>query len=46
VEDIPEPIMREIRYLDNLIDELSRGRAMEKILRKGVLSATLREQGL
>ncbi|MCF7902897.1 MAG: DUF2200 domain-containing protein [Candidatus Marinimicrobia bacterium] len=34
VEEIEEPIMREIRYLDKLIDELARGKAMEKILRK------------
>ena len=34
VEDIEEPTMREIRYLDKLIDELARGNAMEKILRK------------
>ncbi|MEN8614678.1 DUF2200 domain-containing protein [Dehalogenimonas sp. THU2] len=34
VEDIQEPIMREIRYMDKLIDELARGKAMEKILRK------------
>lgn len=34
VEDIEEPLMREIRYLDKLIDELSRGKAMDKILRK------------
>ncbi len=34
VEDIVEPTMREIRYLDKLIDELARGKAMEKILRK------------
>lgn len=34
VEDIKEPAMREIRYLDKLIDELAKGRAMEKILRK------------
>jgi hypothetical protein len=33
VESIEEPIMREIRYLDKLIDELARGKAMEKILR-------------
>lgn len=33
VEDIEEPTMKEIRYLDKLIDELARGRAMEKILR-------------
>ncbi len=34
VEDIEEPTMREIRYLDKLIDELARGKSMEKILRK------------
>ena len=34
VEDIPEPTMREIRYLDKLIDELAKGKVMEKILRK------------
>jgi len=34
VEDIQEPTMREIRYLDKLIDELARGKAIEKILRK------------
>jgi hypothetical protein len=34
IEDIQEPTMREIRYLDKLIDELAKGRAMEKILRK------------
>lgn len=34
VEDIEEPIMREIRYLDKLIDELAKGRPLEKILRK------------
>ena len=33
VEEIKEPIMQEIRYLDKLIDELARGKAMEKILR-------------
>ncbi len=33
VEDIAEPTMREIRYLDKLIDELARGKAMEKVLR-------------
>ncbi|AXH99044.1 DUF2200 domain-containing protein [Sporosarcina sp. PTS2304] len=35
VEEIEEPVMREIRYLDKLIDELAKGKAMEKILRKG-----------
>ncbi|HEY4390944.1 MAG TPA: DUF2200 domain-containing protein [Paenibacillus sp.] len=34
VEDIEEPTMREIRYLDKLIDELAKGKAIEKILRK------------
>ncbi len=34
VEDIEEPIMQEIRYLDKLVDELAKGKAMEKILRK------------
>lgn len=33
VEQIEEPTMREIRYLDKLIDELAKGRKMEKILR-------------
>jgi hypothetical protein len=33
VEDIKEPTMREVRYLDKLIDELAKGKAMEKILR-------------
>ena len=34
VEEIEEPTMREIRYLDKLIDELAKGKTMEKILRK------------
>ena len=33
VEDIRDPLMRDIRYLDKLIDELAKGRALEKILR-------------
>jgi len=33
VEEIQEPIMQEIRYLDKLIDELAKGKPMEKILR-------------
>jgi hypothetical protein len=33
IEDIEEPTMREIRYLDKMIDELAKGRKMEKILR-------------
>ena len=34
VEDIKEPTMREIRYLDKLIDELAKGKTMDKILRQ------------
>ena len=34
VEDIEEPLMQEIHYLDKLIDELAKGKTMEKILRK------------
>ncbi len=34
VEDISDPLMQKIRYLDKLIDELAKGRPMEKILRK------------
>ena len=34
VENIEEPLMREVRYLDKLIDELAKGKAMEKILRQ------------
>ena len=34
VEEIQEPTMREIRYLDKLIDELAKGKAMEKVLRR------------
>ncbi|MGR9050516.1 DUF2200 domain-containing protein [Halobacillus faecis] len=34
VEEIEEPLMQEIRYLDKMIDELAKGKAMEKILRK------------
>ena len=33
VEEVPDPMMREIRYLDKLVDELAKGKAMEKILR-------------
>ena len=33
VEDIKEPLMQQIRYLDKLIDELAQGKALEKILR-------------
>ena len=34
VEEIEDPLMRDIRYLDKLVDELAKGKAMEKILRK------------
>ena len=34
VEDIEEPTMQEIRYLDKMIDELASGKVMEKILRQ------------
>ena len=34
IEDIEESTMREIRYLDKLVDELGKGKAMDKILRK------------
>ena len=34
VEDIEDPLMRKVRYLDKLIDELARGKAFEKILRE------------
>ncbi|ARD48448.1 DUF2200 domain-containing protein [Sporosarcina sp. P33] len=34
VEDVEEPTMQEIRYLDKLIDELAKGKTMEKILRE------------
>lgn len=34
VEEVEDPLMQKIRYLDKLIDELARGKAMEKILRQ------------
>jgi len=33
VEDIDDPLMQKIRYLDKLVDELAKGRSMEKVLR-------------
>ena len=39
IENIEDPLMREIRYLDKLIDELAGGKKMEKILRKPVTEA-------
>lgn len=34
IEEITDPLMREVRYMDKVVDELAKGRAMEKILRK------------
>ena len=34
VEEIEDPLMREIRYLDKLVDEVAKGKPMEKILRR------------
>lgn len=34
VEEVEEPVMREIRYLDKLVDELAKGKSLDKILRK------------
>lgn len=34
IEEIEDPLMKEVRYLDKLIDELAKGKAMEKILRE------------
>lgn len=34
VEDVEHPLMRRIRYMDKLVDELAKGKAMEKILRR------------
>lgn len=33
VEDIEDPLMRQVRYLDKLVDELARGKALDKVLR-------------
>ena len=38
VEEIEEPLMQEIRYLDKLIDELAKAKPMDKILRRGTSS--------
>jgi hypothetical protein len=37
VEEIEDPLMQKVRYLDKLIDELAKGKAMDKILRKPVI---------
>ena len=34
MEEVEDPLMRKVRYLDKLIDELARGKAFEKILRE------------
>ena len=34
VEEVKDPLMQKIRYMDKLVDELARGKSMEKILRK------------
>jgi hypothetical protein len=39
VEEIQEPTMREIRYLDKLVDELAKGKALEKVLRASLEDA-------
>lgn len=35
VENVEDPLMQQIRYLDKLVDELARGKAMAKVLREG-----------
>ena len=35
VQEVEDPLMRQIRYLDKLVDELAKGRPMEKVLRAG-----------
>lgn len=35
VEEIEDPLMQEIRYMDKVVDELAKGKAMQKILREG-----------
>ena len=37
VEDVEDPLMQKIRYLDKLVDELARGKALEKVLRAGAI---------
>lgn len=36
IEEIEDPLMKKIRYLDKLVDELAKGRPMEKVLRSGL----------
>jgi hypothetical protein len=40
VEEIEDPLMQKIRYLDKLVDELARGKAMDKVLRAPAAGAT------
>ena len=44
VEEIDNPLTRQVRYLDKLVDELAAGRTMEKILRTGQTQPTLRKR--
>lgn len=43
VETIEDPLMQEIRYLDKLVDELAKGKPLEKILRRSVRKSSLKE---
>jgi hypothetical protein len=40
VEEVSDPLMQKIRYLDKLVDELARGKAMQRILRRSALTRT------
>jgi hypothetical protein len=40
VEEIEDPLMQQIRYMDKLVDELAKGRALEKVLRTSPASST------
>lgn len=42
VENVEDPVMREVRYMDKLIDELAKGKAMEKILRSAEIAPARR----
>ncbi|MGJ9422572.1 DUF2200 domain-containing protein [Aeromicrobium sp. CF3.5] len=45
VEDVQDPLMQKIRYLDKLVDELAKGKAMEKVLREPRTPGVLPQQG-
>ena len=45
VEEIEDPLMRKVRYLDKLIDELAKGKALGKILRQQSIGASARKAG-